>query len=56
MWRRRRGGGSGGWWHEGGLIRRLGTGEAVVINPTAKHPAEIVQVWQPGAGAHQEGG
>jgi type IV secretory pathway TraG/TraD family ATPase VirD4 len=34
-------------------FKRLHTGEAVVINPTAKHPAEIVQVWQPGAGAHQ---
>lgn len=34
-------------------FKRLGTGEAVVISPTAKRPAEIVQIWQPGAGAHQ---
>jgi hypothetical protein len=28
-------------------FKRLGTGEAVVINPTAKPPAEIVRVWPP---------
>ncbi len=36
-------------------FKRLRTGEAVVINPTAKHPAEIVQVWPPGPGTHQGG-
>jgi type IV secretory pathway TraG/TraD family ATPase VirD4 len=36
-------------------LKRLGPGEAAVIRPTAKHPAEIVQVWQPGPGAHQGG-
>jgi type IV secretory pathway TraG/TraD family ATPase VirD4 len=37
-------------------FKRLGTGEAVVISPTAaKPPAEIVQIWQPGPGAHQGG-
>lgn len=34
-------------------FKRLGTGEAVVISPAAKRPAEIVQVWRPGPGAHQ---
>jgi hypothetical protein len=28
-------------------FKRLGTGEAVVIQPRAKHPAEIVRVWPP---------
>ena len=36
-------------------FKRLSTGEAVVISPTAKPPAEIVQIWQPGPGAQQGG-
>jgi hypothetical protein len=28
-------------------FKRLKTGEAVVINPTAKAPAEIVRIWPP---------
>jgi type IV secretory pathway TraG/TraD family ATPase VirD4 len=31
-------------------FKRLGTGEAVVIQPRAKHPAEIVSVWPPRRG------
>ena len=31
-------------------FKRLGTGEAVVINPTAKPPADIVRVWPPREG------
>jgi hypothetical protein len=31
-------------------FKRLGTGEAVVIQPRAKHPAEIVSVWPPHRG------
>jgi len=36
-------------------FKRLGTGEAVVIEPAQKHPAEIVEIWGPGPGAHQTG-
>ena len=28
-------------------FKRLATGEAVVINPTAKPPAEIARIWPP---------
>jgi type IV secretory pathway TraG/TraD family ATPase VirD4 len=35
-------------------FKRLRTGEAVVISPAAKRPAEIVQVWRPGPEAHQQ--
>jgi hypothetical protein len=31
-------------------FKRLGTGEAVAIQPRAKHPAEIVSVWPPHRG------
>jgi hypothetical protein len=31
-------------------FKRLGTGEAVVIDPKAKHPAEIVRIWAPRRG------
>jgi hypothetical protein len=31
-------------------FKRLGTGEAVVIDPKAKHPAEIVRIWPPSRG------
>jgi len=36
-------------------FKRLNIGEAVVIRPTAKQPAEIVQVLPPGPGTHQGG-
>ena len=31
-------------------FKRLGTGEAVVIDPKAKHQAEIVRIWPPRRG------